>query len=109
VNAGEVLAVAGVQGNGQTELARAIINLEKLTTGSISLNGKVISGGSIKSALSSGIAYIPESRELDGLVGGFTIYENLILDVIEQTQFSKAGILNPAAITKFAEEKKKSI
>jgi ABC-type uncharacterized transport system ATPase subunit len=106
VNAGEVLAVAGVQGNGQTELARAIINLEKLTTGSISLNGKVISGGSIKSALSSGIAYIPESRELDGLVGGFTIYENLILDVIEQTQFSKGGILNPAAITKFAEEKK---
>lgn len=106
VNAGEVLAVAGVQGNGQTELARAIINLEKALSGSIKLKGQELLGLSIKAALSAGIAYIPESRELDGLVGGFTIYENLILDVIDQPNFSKAGILNRSAISEFAEEKK---
>jgi len=104
-NAGEILAFAGVQGNGQTELARAIINLEKPTSGVIKLNGKVISGGSIKSALAAGIAYIPESRELDGLVGGFKIYENLILDVVDDAKFSKTGFLNQLAITNFANEK----
>ena len=104
-NAGEILAFAGVQGNGQTELARAIINLEKPTSGVIKLNGKVISGGSIKSALAAGIAYIPESRELDGLVGGFKIYENLILDVVDDAKFSKTGFLNQLAITNFAIEK----
>ena len=104
-NAGEILAFAGVQGNGQTELARAIINLEKPTSGVIRLNGKVISGGSIKSALAAGIAYIPESRELDGLVGGFKIYENLILDVVDDAKFSKTGFLNQLAITNFAIEK----
>jgi len=107
VNKGEVFAVAGVQGNGQTELARAIINLEKPVAGSIKLNGEEISGGSIKSALNSGIAYIPESRELDGLVGGFTIYENLILDVVDEPQFSKVGMLNQNAIENFATEKQK--
>jgi simple sugar transport system ATP-binding protein len=107
VNKGEVFAVAGVQGNGQTELARAIINLEKPISGSIKLNGEEISGGSIKSALNSGIAYIPESRELDGLVGGFTIYENLILDVVDEPQFSKIGMLNQSAIENFAAEKQK--
>lgn len=106
VNAGEVLAVAGVQGNGQTELARSIINLEKALSGSIKLKGRELLGLSIKAALSAGIAYIPESRELDGLVGGFTIYENLILDVIDQSNFSKAGILNRSAISEFAEEKR---
>ena len=107
VGKGEVFAVAGVQGNGQTELARAIINLEKPISGSIKLNGEEIIGGSIKSALNSGIAYIPESRELDGLVGGFTIYENLILDVVDEPQFSKVGILNQSAIENFATEKQK--
>lgn len=107
VNKGEVFAVAGVQGNGQTELARSIINLEKPVAGSIKLNGEEISGGSIKSALNSGIAYIPESRELDGLVGGFTIYENLILDVVDEPQFSKVGMLNQSAIENFATEKQK--
>ena len=71
VRAGEVLAIAGVQGNGQSELARAIINLEDHVEGSLSLSGKELVGLSIHDSLHEGIAFIPESRELDGLVGSF--------------------------------------
>jgi simple sugar transport system ATP-binding protein len=89
VNAGEVLAVAGVQGNGQSELARALINLEEHIEGSILLDGKEIRGASIKDSLHAGIAFIPESRELDGVIGSFSIAENLILDLHEQAPYSK--------------------
>ena len=81
VRAGEILAIAGVQGNGQSELARAIVNLEEHVLGSIKLDGQEILGSTVKDSLRSGIAYIPESRELDGLISSFSIIENLILDV----------------------------
>ena len=67
IRAGEILAIAGVQGNGQSELARAIVNLEKHKSGSIKLDGKEILGSTVRDSLRAGIAYIPESRELDGL------------------------------------------
>jgi simple sugar transport system ATP-binding protein len=89
VNAGEVLAIAGVQGNGQSELARALINLEEHIEGSILLAGEEIRGSSIKKSLHAGIAFIPESRELDGVIGSFSIAENLILDLHEQSPYSK--------------------
>lgn len=81
VRAGEILAIAGVQGNGQSELARAIVNLEEHVLGSIKLDDQEILGSTVKDSLRSGIAYIPESRELDGLISSFSIIENLILDV----------------------------
>lgn len=81
VRAGEILAIAGVQGNGQSELARAIVNLEEHVLGSIKLDGQEILGSTVKDSLRAGIAYIPESRELDGLISSFSIIENLILDV----------------------------
>jgi len=94
VKEGEILAIAGVQGNGQSELARAILNLEEHVQGSIKLDGQEILGFSVQDALRAGIAYIPESRELDGLIGSFTISENLILDVHDLEPVAKKGILN---------------
>jgi simple sugar transport system ATP-binding protein len=94
IKAGEILAIAGVQGNGQSELARALINLEDHVTGSIKLDSEEIVGKSVHEALQSGIAYVPESRELDGLIGSFSIAENLILDVHSVSPVSKNGQLN---------------
>jgi simple sugar transport system ATP-binding protein len=105
VNSGEVLAIAGVQGNGQSELARALVNLEDHIEGSISLDGKEIRGSSIYDSLHAGIAFIPESRELDGLVSGFSIAENLILDLHDQAPYAKG--LNLSASTVLSEAEKR--
>jgi simple sugar transport system ATP-binding protein len=105
VNAGEVLAVAGVQGNGQSELARALINLEEHIEGSILLDGKEIRGSSIKDSLHAGIAFIPESRELDGVIGSFSIAENLILDLHEQAPYSKGINLSAKVMQEEAEKR----
>jgi simple sugar transport system ATP-binding protein len=94
VKAGEILAIAGVQGNGQTELTRAILNLEDHVEGSIKLDDQEILGLTVQDALRRGIAYIPESRELDGLIGSFTIAENLILDVHDLAPVASRGQLN---------------
>ncbi len=94
VRAGEILAIAGVQGNGQSELARAIVNLEDHISGSIKLDQKEILGITVQDSLREGIAYIPESRELDGLISSFSIVENLILDVHDIFPAAKKGRLN---------------
>jgi len=94
VRAGEILAIAGVQGNGQSELARAIVNLEDHVSGSIKLDEKEILGVTVQDSLRAGIAYIPESRELDGLISSFSIMENLILDVHDLSPVAKNGRLN---------------
>jgi simple sugar transport system ATP-binding protein len=93
IKSGEILAIAGVQGNGQSELVRAIMNLEENTSGSIEIEGKELLGRSVEQTIHAGVAYIPESRELDGLVGSFTVAENLILDIHDYPPFSKFGQL----------------
>jgi simple sugar transport system ATP-binding protein len=98
IRAGEIVAIAGVQGNGQSELARALVNLEKHSSGSIKLNGQEIIGFTVRDSLRAGIAYIPESRELDGLISTFTITENLILDVHDLEPVASRGQLNRAYI-----------
>ena len=98
IRAGEILAIAGVQGNGQSELARAIVNLEKHKSGSIKLDGKEILGSTVRDSLRAGIAYIPESRELDGLISTFSITENLILDVHDLEPAASRGQLNRSYI-----------
>ena len=94
VRTGEILAIAGVQGNGQSELARAIVNLEDHVSGSIKLDQKEILGITVQDSLREGIAYIPESRELDGLISSFSLVENLILDVHDISPAAKKGRLN---------------
>ncbi len=105
VNGGEVLAIAGVQGNGQSELARALINLEDHIEGSLILDGQEIRGSSIKDSLHAGIGFIPESRELDGVIGSFSIAENLILDLHEREPYSKGINLSSKVVHSEAEKR----
>ena len=103
VNAGEILAIAGVQGNGQSELAESIIGLQEITKGSITVAGHDVLGNSVLENLQSGIAYIPEDREKDGLISSFSIAENLILDIHQNAPFSKGGIYFPERVNANAE------
>jgi simple sugar transport system ATP-binding protein len=80
VHDGEILAIAGVQGNGQTELAEAILGLRKIHSGSITVAGKDLTKSNVRQVLEAGVGYIPEDRKKDGLVGEFSIAENLMLD-----------------------------
>jgi simple sugar transport system ATP-binding protein len=107
VRAGEVLAVAGVQGNGQSELAQALLNLEDHVHGSIMLGEKEIVGLSIRHTLDAGIAYIPESRELDGLISSFSIADNLILDTHRESPYSRGILISENAVASEAEVKLK--
>jgi simple sugar transport system ATP-binding protein len=105
IKSGEILAIAGVQGNGQSEIARAIMNLEAHVTGSIKIEGSEILGSTVHESIKSGIAFIPESRELDGLIGSFSIAENLILNVHDTEPFAKFGQLSKIAIANNANER----
>jgi general nucleoside transport system ATP-binding protein len=105
VRAGEVLAVAGVQGNGQTELVEAIMGLRPVAGGSIELSGKGLAGRTTKEILRAGVAYIPEDRSVDGLVRDFTVAENLILDQYDQPPFASGLALRPAAIAQAARDR----
>jgi simple sugar transport system ATP-binding protein len=107
IKAGEILAIAGVQGNGQSEIARAIMNLEPHVSGSVKVDGSEILGSTVHESIESGIAFIPESRELDGLIGSFSIAENLILNIHNSKPFAKSGQLSKNAIIKNANDRVK--
>ncbi len=80
IRAGEVLAIAGVQGNGQTELAEALVGLRSKLQGSIRIDGQEVIGHSVRRLLDDGVGFVPEDRKVDGLVAEFTVAENLMLD-----------------------------
>jgi len=105
VREGEVLAIAGVQGNGQTELTEALIGLQKRVTGTITLDGNSLRGKSVRHIIDAGVGFVPEDRTEDGLVAEFTIAENLMLDRSDQPPFVKAGTLQLKELAQFAEEK----
>ena len=107
VCAGEVLAIAGVQGNGQSELAEAMVNLQSHVRGSITVGGVEIVGKSVHESLHEGIAFVPESRELNGLIGSFSIAENLILDTHREAPYTKGFALSPKAVAIRGEEQAK--
>ena len=100
VASGEIVVVAGVQGNGQTELVQSLMGLQPTVTGSARLTGTKSNTGAAHSGaveligrttreiLGAGVGYVPEDREHDGLVGSFSIAENMILDVFDQPPFA---------------------
>ena len=98
VRAGEILGVAGVQGNGQTELCEALMGLRPVAGGTISVEGHDLTHASPRARLQAGIAYVPEDRTDDGLVGPFSVAENLILDMYDQAPYSSGINLNLAEI-----------
>ena len=106
VRAGEVLAIAGVQGNGQTELAEAILGLRPVLKGrgAINLGDKYIDGLSVRKRLESGIGYVPEDRKKDGLVGEFTIAENLMLNGSYGKPFAKGVAIDFASRDRIADQ-----
>ena len=95
---GEILAIAGVQGNGQTELTEAILGLHDRVHGSIVLDGEELLGRSVKNVLNAGVGFVPEDRSLDGLIGTFSIAENLILDRYDKAPFAKGISMSPAKV-----------
>jgi general nucleoside transport system ATP-binding protein len=102
VRAGEVLGVAGVQGNGQTELVEAIMGLRKVLAGSVTLAGRNITGWATRRVLDAGVGYVPEDRSVDGLVKEFSVAENLVLDLYHREPFGGRFALNPSAIEESA-------
>ena len=104
IHEGEVLAVAGVQGNGQTELTETIIGLRSGAKGSVQLDGTELLGKSVKDLVHMGIGYIPENRSRDGLVGEFSVAENLMLNRSWGAPFVKANTLQLAFREQFAND-----
>ena len=98
VRAGEILGIAGVQGNGQTELCEALMGLRPAAGGSVTLNGHDLTRATPRARLRAGIAYVPEDRTEDGLVGSFSVAENLILDMYDRPPFASGINLNLPAI-----------
>jgi ABC-type uncharacterized transport system ATPase subunit len=105
VRGGEIYAVAGVQGNGQTELTQALVGLETPTSGTVSIAGEPIQDLSTDDILALGVGYVPEDRTHDGLVGSFSVAENLVLDMYDREPFARSGVLDLRAIYRHAEQK----
>lgn len=104
VRKGEVMGVAGVQGNGQTELVYALTGLLPLESGTIQLLGEPIRHTTPRDILERGVAHIPEDRQRHGLILSFPIHDNLMLCKYYKNPFAKGISLQPVSIFKNAEE-----
>ena len=104
VRKGEILGVAGIDGNGQTELVECITGLRKATSGEITVNGTDIFNKSPRVGFESGVSSIPADRQKHGLVLEFSVADNMILQNFCEPEFSKHGILDKAAIARFTED-----
>ena len=104
VRKGEILCVAGIDGNGQSELVYGITGLMPLDSGQVILNGKDITKESIRQKCIDGMAHIPEDRHKDGLVLDYTLQENLVLQTYYTDRFQKHGFLNFYAIREYSKE-----
>ena len=93
VRAGEVLGIAGVQGNGQTELAEALTGLRHIEGGNFSLNGRDLTGKPPRPITETGLAHIPEDRQRHGLVLSYTVADNMVLCDYYQPRFSKGMVI----------------
>ncbi len=101
---GEILGIAGIDGNGQSELVEAITGLTKIENGIVEVNGKDITKLSIRERTNSGIAHIPQDRHKHGLVLEFNLAENIVLQTYYKEPYSKKGLLNKESIRKKAEQ-----
>lgn len=98
LRAGEIVGIAGVDGNGQSELIEAITGLVKSESGTIKLNNKDITNMTPRKVTESGVGHIPQDRHKYGLVLDYPIGENMVLQTYYQKPFSKGGVLNFKAI-----------
>ena len=105
VRAGEILGVAGVQGNGQTELCEALMGLRPTASGQVTLNGRDLTHATPRQRLHAGVAYVPEDRQEDGLVGEFSVADNMVLDTYDRPPYASGIKLNLDAIASNAAER----
>ncbi len=95
VRAGEIVGIAGVDGNGQTELVEALTGLRKIESGGFSVGGRDLTGASTNHILDAGVGHIPEDRQRRGLVLEFTLAENMALHDFDRPPNSRLGWLRP--------------
>nr|WP_305033591.1 ABC transporter ATP-binding protein [Actinoplanes sp. OR16] len=105
VRAGEVLGIAGVQGNGQTELVEAVMGLREVRAGTVELDNESLASLGTKQILRAGVGYIPEDRSHDGVVKEFSVAENLILDMYDRPPYGNAFKMNRGSIGSNAQER----
>jgi simple sugar transport system ATP-binding protein len=98
VRAGEILAIAGVQGNGQTELVRALLGLTPADTGTVKVDGVDLTGVGPHEMVAAGVGYVPEDRQREGLILAFPLAENLILDLYDRPPFARGIVLDVQAV-----------
>lgn len=104
VKSGEIVCIAGIDGNGQTELIQGITGLEPVKGGKITLCGENITHSSIKKRNKAGISHIPEDRHKHGLVLKNTLGENLVLQRFDEKRFQKMGFIKFGEVKKYADE-----
>lgn len=103
VHAGEILGLAGVDGNGQTELVEAIAGLRPVASGRIELNGVDITFMTVKERIQSGLAHVPADRQKRGLVLDYTLAENMVLELYDCEPFARHGLLRREIIDDYAQ------
>ncbi|MFE3360772.1 ATP-binding cassette domain-containing protein, partial [Streptomyces californicus] len=94
VRAGEIVGLAGVEGNGQTELARAVLGTVRPDGGTVELGGVPVTSWDPYRRIVAGLGYIPEDRGRDGLAADFTVAENLVLNQYRDAPLSHRGVLD---------------
>ncbi|HCR83757.1 MAG TPA: heme ABC transporter ATP-binding protein [Lachnospiraceae bacterium] len=104
VRKGEIVGIAGIDGNGQRELVEAINALTPVASGHITINGKPLENTSPRQVIDSGVSTIPEDRQKRGLVLDFSVNENCVLEQYRRTPFSKKGILLKKEMEEFTKE-----
>jgi len=105
VAGGEIVCVAGVQGNGQTELAEALLGVTPMTGGTVTLDGKPLNRLGPRETIEAGLGFVPEDRKHDGFVGTFSVAENLVLNQIDRPPYAKGVALNLPSIRANAEQR----
>ena len=104
VHAGEILCIAGIDGNGQSELVYGITGLEKATAGQVTLCGTDISKASIHKRSAAGLSHIPEDRHKHGLVLDDSLENNIVLQSFQDKRFQSMGFIKKAAVRQYAEK-----
>ncbi len=105
VAGGEIVCVAGVQGNGQSELVEALLGVLPVSRGTVTLDGKPITNALPRQTIDDGLGFVPEDRKHDGFVGSFTVAENLVLNRYRDAEFARGPALDLGAIRRFAESR----
>ena len=104
IRAGEIVGIAGVEGNGQTELVEALTGMRGVEAGNIIFKGKNIVKESIRQRIDDGMAHIPEDRHKRGLILDYTMEDNMVLKAYRNKPFSKNGLINRAKISEYAKK-----